>query len=69
MISSVGKNVMKLEFLFVAGGLAVASGLEIWKYQAKLKIHIPYASANTFLHVCPREALTCIHRHAQRCLL
>lgn len=57
---------MKLELLFVAGGLAIAGGLEMWKYHIKLKTHIHCASANTFLHVRPREVLI---RHAQRCLL
>lgn len=57
MISNVGKNVMKLELLLISGGLAIAGGLEMWKYHIKLKIHIHCASANTFLHVCPREVL------------
>lgn len=57
MISNVGKNVMKLELLLVFGGLAIAGGLEMWKYHIKLKIHIHCASADTFLHICPREFL------------
>ena len=57
MISNVGKNVMKLELSLVFGGLAIAGGLEMWKYHIKLKIHIHCASADTFLHICPREFL------------
>ena len=52
----------KLELLFAPGGLAFSGGLEIWKYQVKLKIHIPYAAANTFLDRRPRDTQTRVHR-------
>lgn len=38
MVSSVGKNAKKLGLLFTADGLAIAGGLEIWKYEVELKI-------------------------------
>lgn len=37
MVSSVGKNAKKLGLLFTADGLAIAGGLEIWKYLSEAK--------------------------------